>query len=141
MHRVVPGSIHLRRSELRHQGRFEEAIPLQLEILEAAQRSGRARDISGQWNMLSHLYQMNQQLSKAEEAARQALTTYDNESLEVLATYEMKLATILADQHRFAEAVQYGEVAVIHFSVFHNPPDDFLAAMQDWVESWEPTTE
>ena len=85
--------------------------------------------------MLSDLYQRNQQLSKAEEAARKALSTYDNESPEVLATYQMKLATILADQRRFTEAVEYGERAIVHYTIFHNPPDDFLTKMKALLAS------
>ena len=129
--------LHHKRFELKQHGRFGEAIPVQLQILEAAQQSGRIIDISNAWNMLSHLYQLNHQLTEAEEAARQALVEYESEShpkLETQATYEMKLATILADQSRFSEAVQFGELAIQHFSEFHKPPDDFLDSMKEMVE-------
>lgn len=128
--------LHQMRFDLKQQGRFGEAIPIQLQILEAARQSGRIIDSSNAWNMLSHLYQLNRQLTEAEEAARQALIGYGSEShpkLKVLATYEMKLATILADQSRFTEAVQFGELAIQHFSEVHNPPNDFLNSIKDRV--------
>ncbi|QDT63692.1 tetratricopeptide repeat protein [Calycomorphotria hydatis] len=117
------------RSELKEQGRFAEAIPIQKRILANAQQSGCIRDISNAWNMLSHLLQMNKQFGEAETAARHALAVYDedkNQSLETLANYEMKLAMILAAQHRFSEAAQYGNQALEHFADFHDPPDEFL---------------
>ena len=132
----ILNQLHHMRFDLKQQGRFEEAIAIQLQILEAAQQSGRIIDISNAWNTLSHLYQMNQQLTEAEKAARQALIGYESEShprLEVLATYEMKLATILADQSRFTEAVQFGKLALQHFSEVHNPPDDFLESIKGKV--------
>lgn len=122
-----------RRGELKAQGRFKEAIPVQRELLEVLQRSGNIRDISNAWNMLSHLYHLNHELIAAESAARNALSIYAIEThprLETLATYEMKLAIILADQRRFAEAVSNAQSAIEHFSDFHNPPDDFLIARQ-----------
>lgn len=125
-----------KRSELKWQGRFAEAIPIQEQILAITQKRGRIQDISNDWNMLSHLLQQNGQLLSAEEAARHALDTYHGEAnprLETLATYEMKLATILADQQRFTDAVRYGELALEHFSDFHDPPDDFLRSMADQV--------
>ena len=130
--------LHSKRSDLKNQGRFAEAIPIQREILELAQQSGPVRDISNAWNMLSHLLQQNGQLSEAETAARQALSTYANESLprlETLATYEMKLAWILAEQRRFEEAVPFGELAIEHFSDFHDQQSDFLKARKNDVDS------
>ncbi len=130
--------LHRRRSDLKDQGRFAEAIPIQQEILQLAQQSKSVRDVSNAWNMLSHLLQQNGQLSEAEAAARQALSTYINESLprlETLATYEMKLAWILAEQRRFEEAVQFGELAIEHFSHIHDQQSDFLNARKDDVDS------
>ena len=130
--------LHSRRSDLKHEGRFAEAIPIQQEILKHAQQSRRVLDVSNAWNLLSHLLQANGQLSEAEEAARQALSTYANESLprlETLATYEMKLALILAEQGRFEEAVPVGELAIKHFSDFHDQQSDFLKARKDDVGS------
>eukprot|EP00456_Euglypha_rotunda_P062005 TRINITY_DN51_c3_g2_i2.p1 TRINITY_DN51_c3_g2~~TRINITY_DN51_c3_g2_i2.p1 ORF type:complete len:196 (+),score=21.60 TRINITY_DN51_c3_g2_i2:201-788(+) len=129
--------LYRRRGDLKAEGRFEEAIPVQREIVEALQQSGHICDLSNAWNMLSHLYQLNHQLIEAEAAARKAISTYAIETkprLERLASYEMKLAIILADQRYFAEAVRYGQSAVAHFSHLHNPPDDFLRARQNDVE-------
>lgn len=130
--------LHSMRSDLKLQGRFAEAIPIQQQILEHAQQSGRVLDVSNAWNMLSHLLQQNGQLSEAEAAARQALSTYGNEllpRLETLATYEMKLALILAEQRRFEEAVPFGELAIEHFSDFHDLQSDFLTARTASVDS------
>ena len=88
--------------------------------------------------MLSHLFQLNGQLAEAEAAAIQALSIYANEPLprlETLATYEMKLAMILAEQRRFEEATPFGELAIEHFSDFHGPQSDFLKARIADVQS------
>lgn len=125
-----------KRHELKLQGRFAEAIPVQLQILEFAQQTGRICNIANAWNMLSHFYQLNGQLSEAEAAGRNALSVYDDEAnprLEALATYEMKLATILAAQERFDDAVHYGNLAVEHYSDLHDPPDDFLRCIKEEV--------
>ena len=132
----ILNQLHQTRFDLKQQGRFGEAIPIQLQILEAAHQSGRIINISNAWNILSHLYQLNHQLTAAEEAARQALIEYESESypkLEIQATYEMKLATILADQSRFIEAVQFGQLAIQHFSEVHNTPNDFLDSIKERV--------
>ncbi len=129
--------LYSRRSALKLQGRFAEAIPIQQQILEFAQQTGHVVDVSNAWNMLSHLFQQNGQLAEAEEAARHALTTYANgiqPQVETLATYEMKLAMILAEQRRYKEAVHFGELALEHFSPFHDPEDDFLKARASDVE-------
>ena len=125
--------LHSRRSALKRQGRVAEAIPIQQQILKLAQQTGRVLDVSNAWNMLSHLFQQNGQLAEAEQAARHALTNYANGTqpqMETLATYEMKLAMILAEQRRYSEAVHFGELALAHFLVFHNPEDAFLRARE-----------
>lgn len=126
---VADNDLHSRRSDLRLQGRFAEAIPIQQQILELAQQAGRMDEVSNAWNMLSHLLHQNGRLVEAEEAARHALAAYSDASMpkmETLATYEMKLATILAEQRRFGDAVHFGELAIEHYAEFHHPKDDFL---------------
>jgi hypothetical protein len=73
---------------------------------------------------------------QAERAARKAIEVYAAEpapSAEVLGCYQFKLAQILAAQRRFTEAVPMAEAGVRNYSVFHNPPDEFLKARQDEV--------
>lgn len=135
---TAENELHRLRSDLKLQGRFAEAIPIQQKILEFAQQTGRLLDVCHAWNMLSHLLQKNGQLRDAEAAARQALSIYANESpprSETLATYEMKLAMILAEQCRFEEAIRFGQRAIEHFSDFHDPQSDFLKARIADVEA------
>lgn len=127
--------LHNRRGELKLQGRLAEAISVQKQILETVTHHG-GKKLANAWNMLSHLLQLHGDLIEAEKAARRALTLahkLDSLSLEALAAYEMKLATILAGQGRFDDAIPYGKRALVHFADFHDPPDDFLASMSNRV--------
>jgi tetratricopeptide (TPR) repeat protein len=126
-------SLCQKRSTLKHQGRFGEAIPIQQEILDDAISNGHIRDVSNAWNYLAMLYYKSGQYSDAENAARQSLAKYEEEPEpgdEVIGTYKMLLAEILAAQRRFGEAVAVAESAAQHYSVFHNPPDEFLLRMK-----------
>lgn len=138
-HSMSENELHRERSDLKSQGRFDEAILIQQQILKIALRRGFVQDIANGWNMLSHLQQQSGQLVEAEQSASKALDVYGDETtprLETLATYEMKLAMILANQQRFAEAVRHGQLALQHFSEFHDPPDDFLKSMTGQVARW-----
>jgi tetratricopeptide (TPR) repeat protein len=106
---TVDNELLILQSSLKLQGRFAEAIPIQQKILELAQQTGILRDVSNACNMLSHLFQLNGQLAEAEAAAIQALSIYADEPLprlETLATYEMKLAMILAEQRRLKKPLR-----------------------------------
>lgn len=130
-------ALHHKRSDLKNQGRFNEATPLQQAILEDAISHGSTRDVSNAWNYLAMLYYRSGQYSDAENAARKSLAKYEEDpepSEEVVGTYEMLLAHILAAQRRFGEAVGVAESAVRHFSAFHNPPDEFLLRMRREVD-------
>lgn len=138
-HSMSENELRRERSDLKNQGRLDEAIPIQEQILKIVQRRGCVQDIANGWKMLSHLQQQSGQLVEAEQSARKALYVYDNETtprLETLATFEMKLAMILANQQRFADAVRHGQLALQHFSEFHDPPDDFLKSMTGQVARW-----
>ena len=131
------GQLRLMRSQLTHEGRFVDAIPLQLQILEAVQLAGDTTAISNAWNYLSMLYYRAGYYAAAEHASRESIAVYRQESKpndETIACYEMLLAQILAAQQRFDDAVVYGTEAVRHYSSFHDPPDDFLIQRQADVD-------
>ncbi len=124
------------RSNLKHQGRFAEAIPVQLKILAIVQYNGRVKDVSNAWNYLSMLYYRTGQYADAENASCESIAVYQRELKpvdETLACYEMLLAKIFAAQEKFVDAVSYGTMALEHYSTFHNPPDDFLSRIQNEV--------
>ncbi|MEZ6135547.1 MAG: tetratricopeptide repeat protein [Pirellulaceae bacterium] len=131
-------NLRFTRSRLKQEGHFEEAIPYQLQILEHAKTCGRIKELANAWNYLSVLYLNVARYEDAESAARAALTTFKNEpdpSDETIACYELVLSRILAAQKRFNEAVLFGNAAIKHYSVFHDPPDDFLLSVQKDVDS------
>ena len=109
-------------------------IPVQRAIIVETEKSGRIVDLADAWNYLSALHHQVCEYSVAEHAARKALEIYAGEpdpSAEVLATFQFKLAQILAAQRRFSEAVGMAEAGLRNFSVSHDPPDDFLKARED----------
>lgn len=125
-----------RRHELKLQNRIAEMIPVQLEILSAAQKAGRVKDISNAWNYLSVLHHNVRRYDEAEKAARTALSVYEAEkepSKEVVACYEFVLARILAAQGRFAEAIPIAESAAKHYAVRHDPNDSFMKSVLNEV--------
>lgn len=131
-------SLRHRRFELRLQGRVWEMVAVQLEILSIAQSKGRPLDIANEWNYLSVLYHRAGRYGEAEQAAKSALSTYEavqEQSVEIVATYEMVLAYIFAAQGRLHDAIVMAESAVAHYGVFHSPPDEFLARQLKVLEA------
>lgn len=129
--------LRARRSDLKLQGRFREAIPLQLEILKELEFADGIYQRANAWNYLSMLYHRVRDYPSAEHAARKALDVYSAElepNAEVKACYQCMLARILAAQEKFDEAIEYGEAGLQNYAVFHNPPDEFLKARQEDVE-------
>ena len=53
----MTADIYERRSTLKQQGRFEEAIPLPLQILDEAKKLASNHRITDAWNYLSMLYE------------------------------------------------------------------------------------
>lgn len=132
----MTANIHERRSTLKQQGRFEEAIPLQLRILDEAKKCGSRHEIANVWNYLSMLYYRARQYANAETASLESIANHDGNrpnADETLATYEMLLAHILATQNRFDDAVRYGEFAMLHYATFHDPESDYLTRMKKEV--------
>jgi tetratricopeptide (TPR) repeat protein len=126
-----------RRGDLKHQGRFREVIPLQLEILKQLEVTDGIYQRANAWNYLSMLYHRVRDYPSAEHAARKALDVYAAEldpNAEVKACYQFMLAKILAAQEKFDEAIEYGEAGLLNYAVFHDPPDEFLRARQEDVE-------
>ena len=125
------------RSDLKTAGKVLEQIPIQIEVVQLASELGLPYEIATAWSTLASLYYQTQQYEPAEEAAIKSIDNYDPNKLhaeEHLATYKFLLARILAAQKRFVEAVEFGEKALQHFSVFHNPPTEFLGLRTVEVE-------
>lgn len=128
--------LHRERGDLKLQGRVREMILIQIAIVAETEKNGRVRDVANAWNYLSALYHQVREYGTAERAARKALDVYADDptpSAEALGCYQFKLAEILAAQGRFAEAVPMAEAGVRSYSVFHDPPDNFLKAREDEV--------
>ena len=127
-----------RRSELKQARDYRGAIPLQLEIIELMEESALPRErLATQHNYASVLYLHCALYSVAEWHARRALSLSSEETprdLESRGCYNWVLAQILAAQYRFEEALPYCENAVRDYSVFHDPPDEFLSRVADDVE-------
>ncbi|MDP1796447.1 MAG: hypothetical protein Q8K78_03155 [Planctomycetaceae bacterium] len=125
-----------RRSTLKQQGLFSDAISLQLQILDTTQRHGEIKEISNAWNYLSSLYYHIGSFVDAEYASRRSIEVYHLQPEpvdEVVACYELLLARSLMAQDNYDDAVVYGVAAVNHYSTFHDPPDDFLRGVQQHV--------
>ncbi len=136
-----------RRSELKAAKDFRAAIPLQLEIIELLEEhSGVQRDLANAHNYASSLYLFCALFHAAERHARLALSLSCDETVkdfEARGCYNRVLAQILAAQYRFEEALPFAENAVRDYSVFHNPPDEYLSQVSDEVEqirnrTWSP---
>jgi len=122
--------------ELKQQGKWLEQIPLQKKVIELAEPFG-AKRVANAWAKLAHLYHQTRQYDLAEKASLTALSHHDDTEKhpeEHLATLQFQLATILAAQERFDEAVKIGTEATKNFAVFHDPPTDFLRARVADVE-------
>ena len=125
------------RSDLKMEGKVFEQIPIQIEVVQLASELGLPHEKATAWNTLASLYYQTQQYELAEEAAIKSIDNYDPEKAhaeEHLATYKFLLARILVAQKSFAEAVEFGEKALLHFSVLHNPPTEFLRLIVAEVE-------
>lgn len=127
------------RSELKGAGRFREAIPFQLEIIELLEAERTTQNqLAGAHNMASVLYLRSKLYSSAEWHARRALALHVGDSVkdhEAFGTYNLVLAQILACRFEFDEAADYGQKAIAEFSIFHSPSDEFLERVLAEVES------
>lgn len=133
-------NLTFRRSELHRRNDIAGAIPLQFEIIRLLEQLGAsARERANAHNMLSVLYTKNRNLAKAELHARQAIDLDPGgdtpEDHDALACYFMNLARTLALQKRLAEAIPFLEAAIKEWTVVHNPPNDFLRARQEELQS------
>lgn len=138
------GELSARRSELRRAGRFREAIPLQLELIELLESEKVSPDrLAMAHNMASVLYLRAKLISCAEWHARRALAMNTGDSAkdhEARGTYHLVLAQIVASRCDFEEAHRLGEKALTEFARFHNPPDDFLSRVICEVQSMKDRT-
>ena len=138
------GELSARRSELRSAGRFREAIPLQLELIELLESEKAPADrLAMAHNMASVLYLRAKLGSCAEWHARRALEIPTGDSVkdhEARGTYYLVLAQIVATRCDFEAAHPFGEKAIAEFARFHNPPDEFLARVIGEVQSMKDRT-
>jgi hypothetical protein len=133
-----------KRSLLKGEGLFREAIPLQLEIIELLQEgnAGACR-MALAHNMASVLYLRSKLYSSAEWHGRQALALHCDftaKGHEALGAYNHVLAQILACRYEFEEAVRFGEIAIAEYSHWHTPADDFLIGIIHDVEAMKKRT-
>lgn len=132
------GELSIRRSELKSAGRFREAIPLQLEIIDLLERDGASsNDLANAHNMASVLFLNDQRYDEAERHARRVLSLRTGDSVkdhEACGAYHLVMARILASRFEFGEAAVFGEKAILEYSRFHNPPDEFLSFVIAEVE-------
>jgi len=141
------GELSLRRSELKSAGRFREAIPLQLEIIELLELEGSpSKDLANAHNMASVFFLNDQRYADAERHARRALSLHTGDSAkdhEASGAYHLVMARILASRFEYGEAAVFGEKAILEYSRFHNPSDEFLSSVTAEVEkiknhTWAP---
>jgi tetratricopeptide (TPR) repeat protein len=130
-------SLRLRRSDLKHQGNFAEALRLQEEIIRLREGCpSPADEVANDWNYLAIIQHSLGSLAEAEEAARRSLAHYIEHTTqrdENLATYYWVMATILADQDRSTEAVTFGEEALACFALRHGE-DEFMQSRRRDLE-------
>lgn len=133
------GRLSGQRSELKQKGEYRAAIPLQLEIIELLIDADAPQSrIAMAHNYASVLYWRAKLHSSAEWHARQALRIPAGESArdhESRGCYNIMLARILASQYRFDEAAAFGEEAIRKYGFWHTPPDEFLTAIAEEVET------
>ena len=136
-----------RRSELKHAGRFREAIPLQIQIIDLLETEGAAaNELATAHNMASVLFLRSKLYSDAEEHARRALSLHTGDSTkdhEAYGAYNLVMAQILASRFEYEDAAVFGEKAIEEYARFHNPPDEFLSCVVAQVErmrnhTWSP---
>jgi hypothetical protein len=137
----------LRRSELKHAKRFQEAMLLQVQIIELLEAEGVPKnELAVAHNMASVLCLGCKSYSDAELHARRALSLHEGNSLkdhEARGAYNLVMARILASRFEFQDAVPFGETSIAEYSHFHNPPDEFLSQIVAEVEriknhTWSP---
>jgi hypothetical protein len=138
------GELSMKRSLLKGAGRFRDAIPLQLEIIEllVEEKAGR-NGLAMAHNMASVLYLRTKLYSTAEWHGRQALTFHSDHSAkghEALGAYNRVMAQILACQYKFEEASRFGLTAIAEYSHWHTPPDDLLSGLIHEVEAMKNRT-
>jgi hypothetical protein len=120
------------RSQHKLKGDLRAAIPVQLLIIQLQTSPRTDADLANDWNYLSMLYRETGQHIASQDACIRALEAYatePNPRHETLGCYQFALALSLCGQSRFAEAVPIAESALEHYSVFHNPPDDFITSL------------
>jgi hypothetical protein len=134
------GELMQKRSALKDAGHFREAIPLQLEIIDLLQAEGvdHAR-LASAHNMASVLYLGAKLYSSAEWHGRQAIAMRAGDDSakghEAFGAYYLVMARILASRYEFEEAARFGQSAVVEYSRWHTPLDEFLSGVIQEVES------
>lgn len=130
--------LSLRRSELKDAGRFRDAIPLQIQIIDLLEAEGAPdKQLAGAHNMASVLFLRSKLYDDAEQHARRALSLHTGDSAkdhEACGAYHLVLAQILASRFEYEDATAYGEMAIAEYSRFHDPPDEFLSRVVAEVE-------
>ena len=133
-----------KRSILKGEGLFREAIPLQLEIIELLQEEDANRcRLALAHNMASVLYLRSKLYSSAEWHGRQALALHFDDSVkghQTRGSLNRNMAQILACGFEFEEAARFGQIAIEEYSYWHNSTDEFLIALIHEVESMKNRT-
>ena len=128
-----------KRSQLKSEGRFREAIPFQLEIIELLETANTAPEsLASAHNVASVLCLRSRLYSSAEFHGRKALALRSDDSPkthEARGAYNHVMAQVLACQFRFEEAGIFGDAAIAEYSHWHNHPDDYLRAIITEVQS------
>lgn len=120
-------------------GRYAEARALRAELERLHDQAGTdPTEQVKNLNQLAFLAAACAELPEAVRAAEKCLATYrhvPNRRDEVLATYLMMLACVLAEAGRFSEAVPYGEEALSLFGRLHGEQSEFVEFRAKDVES------
>lgn len=130
--------LHSRAHELKLKRDFVGMLPIREEIARVLEEARAGAKQVG--NALNYLGALNLQLKRyavAETYARRSISYFQEhggQDHEVLATYIQLLAWILAFDGRFADAIPLAEKAIIEYSVFHSPEDDFLTRRKAELE-------
>ena len=120
--------------QLRDAGRYEEALEMHYEMMESGSAKATVKQRANDFNYLSVILCELQRWADAESAAREAICLLDGRTDvkgydETLGCYKAVLAEALLRQHKYDEGLKVKEESIAHYSIFHNPPDDFLNRM------------
>lgn len=123
--------------EMKHRGKYEEALAFRLEAERLYDRMGATTlERVNNLNFIAYLAACVDDPAEAVCAAEKCLAIYGNvsdrrddvraTSGERRATYLSMMCFVLAEAGRFEEAIPYGEAALSIFIANHGPDNDFV---------------